>query len=260
MDSGSWSGRRDTGTVGAPPVKGPPCPRTRSASGSSGTPRRRPRSMPPRSPTAGSPRRCPLRAPSDFRWWRGRRRAHCRLHAAGRPVRRTQRRTDIHAERSCELHGHHSGPRRDRPLLGCHRRQRRTESACGWCKDRWGFSWQITPRALTEAMAAGGEEAAPRLRGHDDDAEDRRGGDRGGPARLTACTAQWPRTREASIGVELRAAAASSLPSAVRALLSGHVGDARVLVRALLPFEFVESAIPHLMKVVRACPRVRGEG
>jgi predicted 3-demethylubiquinone-9 3-methyltransferase (glyoxalase superfamily) len=27
------------------------------------------------------------------------------------------------------------------------------ESACGWCKDRWGFSWQITPRALMEAMA-----------------------------------------------------------------------------------------------------------
>jgi predicted 3-demethylubiquinone-9 3-methyltransferase (glyoxalase superfamily) len=26
------------------------------------------------------------------------------------------------------------------------------ESACGWCKDRWGFSWQITPRALIEAM------------------------------------------------------------------------------------------------------------
>ncbi len=33
------------------------------------------------------------------------------------------------------------------------------ESACGWCKDRWGISWQITPRALTEAMAAGGEVA-----------------------------------------------------------------------------------------------------
>ena len=33
------------------------------------------------------------------------------------------------------------------------------ESACGWCKDRWGVSWQITPRVLTEAMAAGGEEA-----------------------------------------------------------------------------------------------------
>ena len=33
------------------------------------------------------------------------------------------------------------------------------ESACGWCRDRWGVSWQITPRVLTEAIAAGGEEA-----------------------------------------------------------------------------------------------------
>ena len=33
------------------------------------------------------------------------------------------------------------------------------ESACGWCKDRWGVSWQITPRVLSEALAAGGEEA-----------------------------------------------------------------------------------------------------
>ncbi len=30
------------------------------------------------------------------------------------------------------------------------------ESACGWCKDRWGVSWQITPRVLTEATAKGG--------------------------------------------------------------------------------------------------------
>lgn len=33
------------------------------------------------------------------------------------------------------------------------------ESMCGWCKDKWGVSWQITPRTLTEAMAAGGDEA-----------------------------------------------------------------------------------------------------
>jgi predicted 3-demethylubiquinone-9 3-methyltransferase (glyoxalase superfamily) len=33
------------------------------------------------------------------------------------------------------------------------------ESACGWCKDRWGLSWQITPRVLTSAIAAGGAEA-----------------------------------------------------------------------------------------------------
>ncbi|MDX2118817.1 MAG: VOC family protein [Planctomycetota bacterium] len=30
-------------------------------------------------------------------------------------------------------------------------------SACGWCKDKWGLSWQITPRILMEAMARGGE-------------------------------------------------------------------------------------------------------
>jgi predicted 3-demethylubiquinone-9 3-methyltransferase (glyoxalase superfamily) len=34
-----------------------------------------------------------------------------------------------------------------------------TESQCGWCKDKWGLSWQITPRVLTEAMAAGGDAA-----------------------------------------------------------------------------------------------------
>jgi predicted 3-demethylubiquinone-9 3-methyltransferase (glyoxalase superfamily) len=33
------------------------------------------------------------------------------------------------------------------------------ESECGWCKDRWGVSWQITPRVLTDALAAGGPEA-----------------------------------------------------------------------------------------------------
>lgn len=33
------------------------------------------------------------------------------------------------------------------------------ESACGWCRDRWGISWQITPRVLMEALAAGGDEA-----------------------------------------------------------------------------------------------------
>jgi predicted 3-demethylubiquinone-9 3-methyltransferase (glyoxalase superfamily) len=33
------------------------------------------------------------------------------------------------------------------------------ESPCGWCKDKWGVSWQITPHVLTEAMGAGGDEA-----------------------------------------------------------------------------------------------------
>jgi predicted 3-demethylubiquinone-9 3-methyltransferase (glyoxalase superfamily) len=33
------------------------------------------------------------------------------------------------------------------------------ESQCGWCKDKWGISWQITPRVLTEAMSLGGDVA-----------------------------------------------------------------------------------------------------
>lgn len=33
------------------------------------------------------------------------------------------------------------------------------ESECGWCKDKWGVSWQITPRTLMDALSAGGEQA-----------------------------------------------------------------------------------------------------
>ncbi|TXH61686.1 MAG: VOC family protein, partial [Burkholderiaceae bacterium] len=37
------------------------------------------------------------------------------------------------------------------------------ESECGWCKDRWGLSWQITPRVLTDAMAGADRAAARRV-------------------------------------------------------------------------------------------------
>ena len=37
------------------------------------------------------------------------------------------------------------------------------ESACGWCKDRWGLSWQITPRALTDGMADPDQATAKRV-------------------------------------------------------------------------------------------------
>lgn len=33
------------------------------------------------------------------------------------------------------------------------------ENVCGWCKDKWGISWQITPATLTEALSKGGNEA-----------------------------------------------------------------------------------------------------
>jgi 2-polyprenyl-6-hydroxyphenyl methylase/3-demethylubiquinone-9 3-methyltransferase len=36
------------------------------------------------------------------------------------------------------------------------------ESQCGWCKDRWGLSWQITPRALTTAVSDPDPAAAKR--------------------------------------------------------------------------------------------------
>jgi len=36
------------------------------------------------------------------------------------------------------------------------------ESACGWCKDKWGVSWQITPRALMAAIAHPDRAAAQR--------------------------------------------------------------------------------------------------
>ncbi len=37
------------------------------------------------------------------------------------------------------------------------------ESECGWCKDKWGLSWQITPRALTDAMASPDRALAKRV-------------------------------------------------------------------------------------------------
>ena len=36
------------------------------------------------------------------------------------------------------------------------------ESQCGWCKDKWGIHWQITPIALTEAVAGSDPAAAKR--------------------------------------------------------------------------------------------------
>lgn len=38
-----------------------------------------------------------------------------------------------------------------------------SESACGWCKDRWGFSWQITPRRLLELTTGADRSQAKRV-------------------------------------------------------------------------------------------------
>ena len=52
-----------------------------------------------------------------------------------------------------QAQGRHGAQRNQRPGNGGQ------ESACGWCKDKWGISWQITPRVLMEALTAGGDEA-----------------------------------------------------------------------------------------------------
>jgi 2-polyprenyl-6-hydroxyphenyl methylase/3-demethylubiquinone-9 3-methyltransferase len=56
------------------------------------------------------------------------------------------------------------------------------ESECGWCKDRWGISWQITPVVLTEGYTSPDRALA-------------RGGDRSRDARLTVrrCACAFPR-------------------------------------------------------------------
>ena len=36
------------------------------------------------------------------------------------------------------------------------------ESVCGWCRDKWGLSWQISPRVLTDAVAGPDKAAAKR--------------------------------------------------------------------------------------------------
>ena len=59
------------------------------------------------------------------------------------------------------------------------------ESACGWCKDKWGLSWQITPIASDESgHRSRSRRRQARVRGDDDDEKDRRRCDRGGTPRL----------------------------------------------------------------------------
>jgi predicted 3-demethylubiquinone-9 3-methyltransferase (glyoxalase superfamily) len=53
------------------------------------------------------------------------------------------------------------------------------ESACGWCKDRWGFSWQFTPRSARRDDRPGSRRRGAGHGSDDDDEEDRHRDDRG---------------------------------------------------------------------------------
>jgi hypothetical protein len=96
-------------------------------------------------------RRLPLR--------QGGRRADGRIHRRRHPLHRPQRRPAFkHSEAFSFQIATDDQEETDRywnAIVG----NGGQESACGWCKDKWGISWQITPRVLTEAMAAGGDEA-----------------------------------------------------------------------------------------------------
>ncbi|MEZ5162638.1 MAG: VOC family protein [Fimbriimonadaceae bacterium] len=45
------------------------------------------------------------------------------------------------------------------------------ESACGWCKDKWGISWQITPRVLTDGACRWRGRGSPCFLKDDDDGQ-----------------------------------------------------------------------------------------
>ena len=57
---------------------------------------------------------------------------------------------------------HHPGDRKGKSLWNAIVSNGGQESECGWCKDRWGLSWQITPRALTDAVMGTDPAAAKR--------------------------------------------------------------------------------------------------
>ena len=109
------------------------------------------------------------------------------------------------------------------------------ESQCGWCKDKWGLSWQITPRVLLEATTDPDQAAAKRAfdammkmkkidiatieaarRGR----SSRRGGQRSQPQ--TADVSLQGREELVEVGVEL-------------GVMSHHVADAAVECELLVP-------------------------
>jgi 2-polyprenyl-6-hydroxyphenyl methylase/3-demethylubiquinone-9 3-methyltransferase len=72
------------------------------------------------------------------------------------------------AQRSILVSGRHRRPGRNGSLLERTIAAMAAESACGWCKDKWGLSWQITPIALTKAITDPDPAAAARVRCDDE--------------------------------------------------------------------------------------------
>ena len=71
-----------------------------------------------------------------------------RVHGDRHSLPRPERRPGFQAQRGVFVSGGDRRPGRNRPPVERDVGNGGQESACGWCKDKWGLSWQITPRAL----------------------------------------------------------------------------------------------------------------
>ena len=101
-------------------------------------------------------------APGDFPFRPARRCPDGRIHRPGHSLPGAQRWGRCRAQCGVLVPDRHRGPGRNRSLLERDRRQRRPGERCGWCKDKWGISWQITPVALTRANTSSDRAAAKR--------------------------------------------------------------------------------------------------
>ena len=104
------------------------------------------------------------RHPARTRRLSGRQTGRCvdgAIYRAGHAVRGPQRRPRVPAQRRVSFQVA-TDDQREPTAYGTIVHNGGQESACGWCKDKWGLLWQITPRALTAAIADPDREAAGR--------------------------------------------------------------------------------------------------
>ena len=121
--------------------------------------------MTPRKPRAFTPRPFPTAKSGQYT---ARRRtipaarkapADRRVHGVRHAVPRAERWRHLQAQRSILLYDFHRTQEETDRYWNAIVGNGGAESACGWCKDKWSISWQITPRVLTDAMAKGGDVA-----------------------------------------------------------------------------------------------------
>ena len=92
------------------------------------------------------------KAPGIFRRVKKGRCDNGRVYRDGYSLHRPQRRTDVQAQRSVLVPGRNRNQEETDRYWNAIVGNGGEESQCGWCTDKWGLSWQITPIALTEGV------------------------------------------------------------------------------------------------------------